>query len=266
MICFPNAKINIGLFVTGVRSDGYHNIASVFYAIPWRDALEVVSSDAVVFSTSGRTIPGSDENNLCCKAHHLIRREHPSLPPVHAHLRKHIAMGAGLGGGSADGAFMINLLNDFYELGLSVAQRESYAAELGSDCPFFIENTPKLVTGRGDKMTPHSLNLAGWWLAVVSPNIHISTQEAYSSIKPEPSTVDLNLLSADNVGQWTEWGVKNQFEAGIAARHPEIARIKEHMLARGAQYASMTGSGSSVYGLFREKPKGLSEDAQLFEL
>lgn len=266
MICFPNAKINIGLFVTGVRPDGYHNITSVFYPIPWCDALEVVKSDAFAFTTSGRAIPGPDEGNLCIKAYNLIRRKHPEVTPVHAHLRKHIAMGAGLGGGSADGAFMINLLDDFFRLRLSVEQRELYAAELGSDCPFFIENTPKLVTGRGDKMTPHSLNLEGWWLAVASPDIHISTQEAYSLITPEPSAVDLDSLSANNVPQWSVWGVENQFENEIAVRYPEITRIKESMLANGAQYASMTGTGSSVYGLFRKKPGGLSAGVQLFEL
>lgn len=266
MICFPNAKINIGLFVTGLREDGYHSIASVFYPIPWCDALEVVKSDAFVFSTSGRAIPGAAENNLCIKAYNIVRRKHPEVTPVHAHLRKHIAMGAGLGGGSADGAFMINLLNDFFKLELSVEQREMYAAELGSDCPFFIENTPKLVSGRGDGMTPHNLNLQGWWLALESPDIHVSTQEAYSLIAPEPSAVNLGLLSAKNVSQWSEWGVENQFEKEIGARHAEIGKIKENMLANGAQYASMTGSGSSVYGLFRDKPIAVSATAQVFEL
>ncbi len=253
MITFPNAKINIGLYITGKRPDGYHNIESIFYPVPLYDALEIVAADELKFTTSGLLIPGDEAGNLCLKAFHLMAENHSAIEPVHIHLQKNIPMGAGLGGGSADGAFMINLLNDFFNLKLEVALREEYAAQLGSDCPFFIENNPKLVTGRGEVMVPHNLNLAGWWGAIVSPEIHISTQEAYSSIQPAHSDVKWENITAESIAEWSTF-LHNQFEKGISEKYPEIDQVKSELLKQGAVYASMTGSGSSVYGLFREKP------------
>lgn len=265
MITFPNAKINIGLYITGKRSDGYHNIESVFYPIPLHDALEIVASDELKFTTSGLKIPGDPVSNLCLKAYHLMTKQHKEVKPVHIHLQKNIPMGAGLGGGSADGAFMINLLNDFFDLRLNVSTRESYAADLGSDCPFFIDNQPKLVTGRGEDMRPHALNLKGWYLALVSPHIHISTAEAYAGIQPVRATMNLKDLT-DDVSSWSEMGVVNQFENAIVNRHPEIGEVKDDLYKAGAVYVSMTGSGSSVYGLFREKPAYEIPKARIFEL
>ncbi len=253
MITFPNAKINIGLYVTGKRPDGYHDIESVFYPVPLCDALEIVPARELTFTTSGLPIPGGMQDNLCLKAYHLMAALHREIMPVHIHLLKKIPMGAGLGGGSADGAFMINLLNEFFDLGLNVETREQYAAQLGSDCPFFIENKPKLVTGRGEVMTSHSLDLKGWYIALVSSEIHISTQEAYSGIQPAPSGIEWGEIRTDNIRDWSRF-LKNQFEDTILEIYPEIKKIKETLWEQGAEYVAMTGSGSSVYGLFKTKP------------
>lgn len=265
MITFPNAKINIGLYITGKRPDGYHNIESVFYPIPLRDALEIVVADELKFTTSGLDIPGDQDKNLCLKAYHLMAESYEKVKPVHIHLQKNIPMGAGLGGGSADGAFTINLLNNFFNLNLDVTTRESIAAQLGSDCPFFIDNIPKLVTGRGEVMHTHPLNLKGWFLSVVSPQIHVSTSEAYAGIQPGSVSMDWEKLT-DDVSSWSEMGVVNQFEATVAKKHPKILDIKNQLLRDGALYASMTGSGSSVYGLFKEKPDLEISGARILEL
>ncbi len=254
MISFPNAKINIGLRITRKLDDGYHNIESIFYPIPLRDALEIVPSDRLRFTASGLPILGSTDDNLCLKAFHLLKNDFPAVEPVHIYLRKNIPMGAGLGGGSADGAFMINLLNDFFELGCDVEARENYVAQLGCDCPFFIENTSKLVTGRGEKMSPHAIDLSGWFLGLMTPIVHVSTQEAYAGIHVAPASVDWEKVSEKNVEKWSDLGVRNQFEDHIVPDHPEIASAKKLLSECGADYVSMTGSGSAVYGLFREKP------------
>lgn len=265
MITFPNAKINIGLYITGKRPDGYHNIESIFYPIPLCDAMEVVPAEELKFTTSGLDIPGDQDNNLCLKAYYLMAGRYKEIKPVHIHLQKNIPMGAGLGGGSADGAFMINILNDFFNLNLDVPTRESIAAELGSDCPFFIENKPKLVTGRGEVMHPHSLDLKGWYLGLVSPKIHVSTAEAYAGIQPRAVSMSWEKLT-DDVAGWSKMGLVNQFEATVAKKHPEILDLKNQLLRAGAVYASMTGSGSSVYGLFKKKPALEIECARMMEL
>lgn len=254
MITFPNAKINIGLRITGKRDDGFHNIESIFYPIPLKDALEIVPSEKLQFTASGLPIPGSADDNLCLKAFHLLKRDFSAVEPVHIYLRKNIPMGAGLGGGSADGALMINLINDFFELGCDVETRESYAAQLGSDCPFFIENTPKIVTGRGEKMSSHSIDLSGWYLGLVTPGVHVSTQEAYRGVVPTQADIDWEKITEKNVGDWSGLGVRNQFEDHILSDYPEIASAKMMLSEAGAKYVSMTGSGSAVYGLFSEKP------------
>lgn len=254
MITFPNAKINIGLRITGKRDDGFHNIESIFYPIPLKDALEIVHSDKLEFTASGLPIPGSADDNLCLKAYHLLKRDFSAVEPVHIYLRKNIPMGAGLGGGSADGALMINLLNDFFELGCDVETRENYAAQLGSDCPFFIENAPKLVTGRGEKMSSHTIDLSGWFLGLVTPGVHVSTQEAYRGVVTAPANITWEEVTEKNVANWSDLGVRNQFEDHILSAYPEIASAKKLLSEAGAAYVSMTGSGSAVYGLFREKP------------
>lgn len=266
MISFPNAKINIGLRITEKRNDGYHNIESIFYPIPLCDALEIVPSKEFLFTTSGLEIEGNTENNLCVKAYHMMCSDFAAIQPVHMHLRKQVPMGAGLGGGSADGAFVIRMLNDFFQLGLANKTMETYAARLGSDCPFFIQNEPAFVSGRGEKLKRHPLDLSKWYLALISPEVHISTAEAYSGVQPAETPMDWNDISEQNVTGWLSSGIHNQFEHHILPAHPEIVAAKELLSRSGADYVSMTGSGSSVYGLFRQKPDQLPESVNLYAL
>lgn len=248
MIVFPNAKINLGLNIVSKREDGYHNIESVFYPIPWLDALEIIEANTFAFHSYGLDIPGETLGNLCVKAYELIR-EHHDIPPVEIHLLKNIPMGAGLGGGSADGAFTLTLLNQLFGLQLSEQQLEVYALQLGSDCPFFIRNTPALATGRGEKLTPLDINLKGYFIAIHNPGIHISTQEAYAGITPKTSNTDIISVLKSSIDNWKD-GVINDFEQSIFRNHLEIEALKKDMYEAGAQYASMTGSGSTVYGIF----------------
>ena len=248
MLCFPNAKINIGLYITGKRADGYHELQSCFYPIPWYDALEVIATEHTRLTTSGLTIPGND--NLCLQAYHLLRADF-DLPSVHIHLHKHIPMGAGLGGGSADGAFMLKLLNDKFALGLDKERLRQYATHLGSDCPFFIDNRPVLASGRGEVLTPLHLSLAGWYIAVVYPQIHIDTATAYRQVTPQPAPLDLQqILETAPVAEWRSL-IKNDFEK--SAPQP-VHALKQQLYEAGASYAAMSGSGSAVYGLFEENP------------
>jgi len=253
LISFPNAKINIGLYVTTKRADGYHNIESVFYPVPCVDALEFVPSTNTSFATTGIPVPGNEEHNLCLKAYRLLRRDFSRIGELQIHLHKMIPMGAGLGGGSADGAFMVNMLNEFYKLNLSVDERKNYSSQLGSDCPFFIENRPAFVTGRGEVVEKISLNLSGWWIVLVFPGIHVATQLAFSKIKPAAAVFDLRNIESLPVEGWKRT-IENQFEKSVFQEFPIIEEIKASLYLFGATYASMSGSGSSVYGLFRAKP------------
>lgn len=221
--------------------------------MPLCDALEIVLADTAQFIPSGLSIPGDSGQNLVWRAFELLSNKLPQVKPLQIYLQKHIPMGAGLGGGSADGAFMINLMNDFFKLDLSESERMDFAAELGSDCPFFIRNKPSFVWGRGEFSEPHGLDLSGWHLVLINPGIHISTAEAYGSVTPGPAAYDLRNLTADDLESGAVMPV-NQFEAGIAKKYPEILSLKNELLEAGAHYASMTGSGSTVYGLFTVEP------------
>lgn len=256
MVLFPNCKINLGLNITGKREDGYHDLVTVFYPIPLKDALEAVVADqdaAVVrFTSSGLPISGIPENNLCLKAWGLLKKDIPELTHVRIHLHKAIPMGAGLGGGSANGAFTLLLLNKLLQLGLSEKQLLQYALQLGSDCPFFIKNKPCIATGRGEIMEEIKLDLSGFYFVLVNPGIHISTAEAFAGIipgKPEISIAELIKLPVDT---WKN-RLTNDFEKSIEKKYPVIARIKSTLYNHGALYASMSGSGSTVYGIFPEK-------------
>ncbi len=271
MITFPNAKINIGLNIVEKRADGFHNIESVFYAVPLCDALEIIenkdSKDApVVFSSSGIEIPGDANDNLCVKSYHLIAKDY-TLPKVKVHLHKHIPIGAGLGGGSADAAFFIKLLNEKFELGLAWGEMHHYAKQLGSDCSFFISNKPSYVQGKGDEFESITVDLSNYHIALIYPNIHINTAKAYSGVKPKASARSLeNDLLQLPVEQWKEF-VHNDFEDSIFPQFPEIKKIKEELYAQGAVYAAMSGSGSTVYGIFKEASnlKGKYKDYFVFE-
>ena len=257
MILFPNCKINLGLHITHKRKDGYHDIETLFYPVGLKDALEMVISEnghknkEVDFSSSGLEITGDTADNLCVKAYHLLKKDFPSLPFLHMHLLKKIPMGAGLGGGSADGAFALLLLNQLCHLGLSEDQLMVYALQLGSDCPFFIHNKPCMAKGRGEKMKEITLDLSGYTFLIVNPGIHISTAKAFAGIKPQQPELSIEKIMEYPVNQWKKL-LSNDFEQTIGEQYPKILQIKEDLYHAGALYASMTGSGSSVYGLFEK--------------
>lgn len=253
MISFPNAKINLGLSITGKLANGYHSIESCLFPIPWCDVLEFVPGKKISFSSSGIQIPGDDKDNLVLKAYKLLRKDF-GLPELNIHLHKIIPMGAGLGGGSSDASFMLKMLSNEFQLFLDDSVLEEYAAQLGSDCPFFIQNKPAIATGTGTDLTNLALDLKGYWLALIKPNVHISTQEAYAKVTPKPTTVDLKeLLLSKDFAKWrTE--LVNDFEASIFPNHPLLAEIKEDFYKNGAVYAAMSGSGSTLFGLFENEP------------
>jgi 4-diphosphocytidyl-2-C-methyl-D-erythritol kinase len=261
MVVFPNAKINLGLRVKSKRSDGYHELDTVFYPVNICDILEVVSLQAsttqsdedVVFSHSGLNIPGNQSSNLCLKAYHLLKKEFPDIPPVQMHLHKKIPMGAGMGGGSADGAFTIRLLNDKFRLGMTDETMQAYAIQLGSDCPFFICNKPVSATGRGEIMEPVSCDLSSWDILIVNPGIHVGTAEAFRQIRLSPDAPSCKDIIQLPVEEWQNHLV-NDFEQTVFTLYPALERLKSMLYETGASYASMTGSGSTVYGLFKTLP------------
>jgi 4-diphosphocytidyl-2-C-methyl-D-erythritol kinase len=204
------------------------------------------------WTVSGLSIPGDSKDNLILKAEKLLKKDYQGLPSLQIHLHKHIPMGAGVGGGSADGAFALKLMNNLFDLHLDDFFLEEYAAELGSDCPFFIENTPKIIRGRGEILDPCSVSLQGSYLVLIHPGIHVGTKEAYAGVTPGAPKVSLEEVLADR-SRWKEELV-NDFEKSVFQAHPEIAGIKNSLYQAGAYYASMSGSGSSVFGLFDEKP------------
>ena len=247
MISFPNAKINIGLSIVSKRSDGFHDLQSIFYPVNWCDVLEILPADKTSFSSSGIPIPGDEESNLCLQAYHSMKTEF-NLPPVSICLKKMIPIGAGLGGGSADAAYTLLMLNEMFRLKLSVTELEIRAKELGSDCAFFIQNKPVVAIEKGDVFQETKLNLKGFYILLVNPEIHISTQEAYQGVLPKPTLVDYT-----NVCDLSEYELINDFESGVFANHPSIEKLKKE-LKNDAVYVSMTGSGSTVFGVFDKKP------------
>lgn len=251
MVTFANAKINIGLQVLRRREDGYHDVETIFYPLDVYDVLEVVEASETRFFPSGREIPGGDGNNLCLKAYELLRSRY-DLPPVHIYLHKVIPIGAGLGGGSADAAFVLKSANAKFGLGLDKSQLMDLARQLGADCAFFIRNTPALASGIGDVFQDVKLDLSSYQLVVIAPDVHISTVEAYGMVVPNPVGGKLAAAATLPVEKWRD-AIVNDFEAGIFSKYPEIADIKEFLYGKGAVFAAMSGSGSSVYGLFNER-------------
>ncbi|GAA4331565.1 4-(cytidine 5'-diphospho)-2-C-methyl-D-erythritol kinase [Flaviaesturariibacter amylovorans] len=256
MIVFPNCKINLGLQVRRRRADGYHDLETIFYPVPLADALELVQVEGhgtIEFSASGRAVEGAPESNICYKAYRLLLQHFPDLPAVRLHLHKVVPTGAGLGGGSADGAFTLTLLNRKLQLGLSEAQLLDYALQLGSDCPFFIRNSPSFAQGRGEALEPLSLDLSAYTLVIVHPGIHIPTAAAFKGVQPNDDRPSLRTLATLAPAGW-KGALENDFEPSVFAQYPEIAGIKEALYEAGATYASLTGSGSAVYGLFQDPP------------
>ncbi len=257
MVSFPNAKINIGLHITGKRPDGFHNLETVFYPVMLRDALEIIElpshqQDDIQYSCSGFAINGRESDNLCIKAYHLLKKDFPELPAVSMHLHKGIPMGAGLGGGSADAAFMLLLLNKKFGLQITGSKLIDYAAQLGSDCPFFILNTPSYATGRGEVLEETGADLSDYKILVVYPGIHINTGEAFKTLKLQPARTDLRKAILQPVETWKEV-IVNDFETTVFENHPSVKALKESLYTAGASFAMMSGSGSTVYGIFKKE-------------
>ena len=252
MIAFPNIKINLGLSITEKRPDGYHNLETVFYPVALEDALEIRTfpnaDRKFTLHQHGMEIAGNPEDNLVVKAYLLMDKEF-HLPPIEIHLYKHIPSGAGLGGGSSDAAFMLKLLNDHYQLGVSEEQLEVYAATLGADCAFFIKNRPIFAEGIGNIFSPVELSLNGYQIMIIKPNVFVSTREAFSNIHPHRPEYPVKEAILRPVAEWKDTLI-NDFEASVFPQHPVIGEIKEELYHQGAIYASMSGSGSSVFGLF----------------
>ena len=255
MICFPNAKINLGLYIVSKREDGYHNIETIFYPIELKDALEVLPSenkDAYKLFSTGIDVGANPESNLVIKALNLMRVQ-KHIPTIDIHLLKKIPSGAGLGGGSSDGAFMLNLLNDTFSLGYTNDELHQFAVELGADCAFFLNNKPAFASGIGDKLENIELSLKQYYMVVVKPNIFVSTKEAFAEVVPEKPEVSLKEIVKLPVHEWRKY-MHNDFEPSIFKKYPAIAQIKQTLYNNGALYASMSGSGTSVYGFFDKKP------------
>ena len=253
MITFPNAKINLGLNIIEKRPDGYHNLETIFYPINLQDALEVTRREnndkEYTLHISGAPLEGEPEDNLVVKAYKLLKKDYPGLLPVDIHMYKHIPAGAGLGGGSSDAACMIKLLNDKFSLRLSTERMEEYAAKLGADCAFFIRNKPVFATGIGNLFEPVELSLKGYHIILIKPDIFVSTRDAFAEIKPVRPAVSLKEIVKQPIETWKS-SMKNDFEDSVFKKFPEIAAIKDELYDLGAVYAAMSGSGSSVYGIF----------------
>ena len=256
MITFPNAKINLGLDIVEKRPDGYHNLETVFYPIPLCDILEITPAKELdapdyTFTMYNAVFEGCDDDNLVIKAYKALAADH-KLPKVDISLYKHIPTGAGLGGGSADAAFALKMLNEIAALELTAEELRTYAARIGADCAFFIDNTPAYATGIGNILTPTECSIEGYYLVIVKPDVHVSTKDAYALVTPQKPEQQLTEIAARPIHEWKE-AMKNDFEKSIFAKHPEMEKIKEELYSMGAVYASMSGSGSSFFGIFKEE-------------
>jgi 4-diphosphocytidyl-2-C-methyl-D-erythritol kinase len=255
MIFFPGCKINIGLNVINKRPDGYHNLESIFYPLLLSDVLEIIESDHFSIQTTGLPIDGDHSDNLIVKAYYLLQDVY-HLPPIKIHLHKQVPMGAGLGGGSADGTATLLALNQLFDLKIPTLELERLADQLGSDCSFFVKNKPLFVQGKGEIHAEIELDLSANFIQLIHPSIHISTKEAFSGIGFNSSTISLTNKILTPIESWKE-NIGNDFEHTIFPNHPEIAEIKDKLYQNDAIYASMTGTGSAVYGIFKNKPNSL---------
>lgn len=271
MVHFPNCKINLGLNIIRKRNDGFHDLETVFYPVHLRDALETLpqpgekntTSPAIHFTASGLPVAGSVDSNLCVKAYYLLLKDYPAIGSVRMHLHKTIPMGAGLGGGSADGAFALKALDQLFHLNLTEQQLLAYALQLGSDCPFFIINKPCFATGRGEVMQPVTVDLKGYTLVIINPGIHVNTGQAFSLITPQQPPVSALDIIQQPVNTWRN-ALTNDFEAPVMQLYPEIAHIKNRLYEAGAVYASMTGTGSTLFALFQTQVPDLSIPSSYF--
>lgn len=253
MILFPPAKINLGLNVLYKRDDSFHELDTCMLTIPITDALEILRADEFSFRQTGLLIPGSIEENICVKAFRLMK-ENFKIPAVYIHLRKEIPMGAGLGGGSADAAYVLKGIDQLFNLNCSIELLESFAAELGSDCPFFIKNKAQIAKGRGEILYPCAIDLKGYYIKIVNPGIHIGTKEAYSGIIFNDEKKSVQTIVEGPIENWKS-ELKNDFESSCFAQYPVLLEIKNKLYFEGAVYASMSGSGSTMFGIYRNEPK-----------
>lgn len=252
MILFPPAKINLGLKVLKKRDDGYHEIDTCMVAIPLTDVLEIIPSKTFTFKQTGLTVDGDQESNLCVKAFRIFQKNH-EIPNAYIHLRKQLPMGAGLGGGSSDASYVLKGLNIIFDVGLTDDQLREMASELGSDCPFFISDDAQLGRGRGTDLSPFELDLSGYFLKLINPEIHVGTKEAYAGITFSDESDGVEEVLQKPISEWKEL-LKNDFESSIFKNHPVIGELKHQLYEEGAVYASMSGSGSTVFGLFEQRP------------
>lgn len=257
MVVFPNAKINLGLNVVERRPDGFHNLETVFFPVSLYDVLEVLPGSRTQLEITGIKVDGSMENNLVFRAWRLLSDDY-GIPPVHIYLHKVIPMGAGLGGGSSDGAFMLKLLNRLFELHLNPEQLKDYAVRLGADCPFFIDNLPSFASGIGDRLTPVGMNTGSLKMVIVKPPVSVNTGMAYKAIVPNQPSKSLAEVVCQPLKTW-RGDLVNDFEKPVFEMFPEISDVKEKLYEMGAVYSAMSGSGSAVFGLFNPIPEGLYE-------
>ena len=261
MIAFPHCKINLGLSIIAKRADGYHELETIFYPVPLKDMVEIVQGNNseidVEFSHSGLAIPGDQTQNLCIKAYHLLKKDFPSIPNIKMHLHKKIPMGAGLGGGSSDGTSVLKQLNNQFNLGLALPALVKYAAQLGSDCPFFVYDNACHAKGRGEILQSFNCDLTDYKIVLIHPGIHISTAWAFSQLTPHQKIKSIAEIVSSPIENWKNELI-NDFEFPIINTNPVIGEIKQMLYDQGALYASMTGSGSSLFGIFN-KQKTLSQ-------
>jgi len=257
---FPNAKINLGLNVTEKRSDGFHNIETCFYPVSWSDILEIVPSKKAEIEITGTPIPGSPTGNICFKAFQLLRQDF-NIPNVAIHLHKLLPIGAGLGGGSSDAAFVVRCLGQMFNLFFEDDLMEYYASLLGSDCAFFIKNKPAIGKGKGDELETIGHVLDGKYIYIIYPNIHVPTAAAYQGVTPQKPAQSIEEVLKMPISDWKTY-LKNDFETSVFLTYPVIGDLKNKLYSHGAEYASMSGSGSSVYGIFPSFPESLSLDKE----
>ncbi|MFW5821491.1 MAG: 4-(cytidine 5'-diphospho)-2-C-methyl-D-erythritol kinase [Bacteroidota bacterium] len=252
MITFPNAKINIGLRITGRLPNGYHSLKSLMIPTGFCDILEFIPSKRDILELSGISIPGHNRENILFKTLELLRKFH-EIPPLHIHLHKIIPTGAGLGGGSADAAFFLNILDEYFELKISIAEKEKMISEIGSDCTFFIRNKPAIIKGTGTETELYEIDLKAKYLVIVSPGFSISTPEAYAGVQISKEEKPLEILLKEDINKWNKL-IINDFEKSLFPKYPVLKEIKEALYSFGALYASLSGSGSALYGIFNYKP------------
>jgi 4-diphosphocytidyl-2-C-methyl-D-erythritol kinase len=262
MILFPPAKLNLGLNILFKREDGYHEIETCMVTIPFTDILEIKEAVEFQFIQTGLAIPGNLDTNLCVRAFQLMKQKF-AIPNVRIHLRKQIPMGAGLGGGSSDAAYVLKGLNELFNLNIPNADLEILAAQLGSDCPFFIENKQQIAKGRGEVLSEIHLDLKGKYLILLNPGIHIGTKQAYGGVQPRMASKNILEVLSGSINTW-QAELVNQFEESVFPIHPRFKELKDMLIEMGADYASMSGSGSSLFGIFNEKPANINQTVEKY--